>query len=148
MSKPNLITHLKIHEENRPSIACPYENCNRIYYFKKNLEQHIRSKHIENKFECDICNRKLSTKQKVKEHIIKIHLSEKKPFKRKPQATRKDIGIPRHSILSKLTGIQLSVSAEVLLMKRNPVALQRDKLTEENSFSEDDRASDVSAKGA
>lgn len=80
--------------------------------------------------------------------MIKIHLSEKKPFKRKNPLPRKDIGKARRSTISKLTGIKLSVSAEVLLMQQCPAALQRDKVTEENSYSEDDRASDISAKGA
>ena len=100
------------------------------------------------KFHCDICDKKLTTKQKIEEHIIKCHLSEKQPFKRKSPMPRKDIGTAKRSVLTTLTGIQLAANVEVKLMQRRPTALLRDNAVEESSYSEDDRASDVSAKGA
>lgn len=79
--------------------------------------------------------------------MIAIHLSEKKPFKRKSPGPRKDTGQAKRSALSELTGLYLSVTAEVQLMQRNSTALLRDVMVEE-SVSEDDRVSDTSAKGA
>ncbi|OXU18972.1 hypothetical protein TSAR_007722 [Trichomalopsis sarcophagae] len=147
LTKACLRLHAEVHSEDRPAIPCPYEKCTRLYYFKRNLDQHIRRKHNGQKFICDICNRCLSTKQKLQNHIIAQHLSEKKPFKRKAPAPRKDTGQAKRSALSELTGLHLSVKAEVQLMKRNPTALLRDAMVEE-SVSEDDRVSDTSAKGA
>ncbi|XP_014211131.1 transcription factor IIIA [Copidosoma floridanum] len=148
-NKRSYKTHMKIHSENRPVLPCPYENCNRLYYFKNNLHYHIKVHHTGNKFNCDMCGKKLASKQKIKEHIIKMHLSIKKVLKRKAQQPRKDTYIAKKSILSTLTGIQLNVNVEKQLMKRNPAALLRDKAVEDlNSCSEDDRASDISVKAA
>ncbi|XP_058806910.1 transcription factor IIIA [Phymastichus coffea] len=138
----HLKAHSKVHLENRPTIPCPYEKCSRLYYFRRNLDAHIRSKHIGNKFTCDICKIGLSSKQKIKEHIIKMHLTTLKLFKRKPQSIRKDSGVAKRSIISSLTGIQLGVKAGIQLMKRKPEALLRDQMVEDSysSFSEDDKA--------
>ena len=142
-----LITHSKIHMDDRLTLPCPYENCMRLYYFKRNLNQHIQTVHMGKRFHCDICDINVSSKQKIKEHIIKIHLSEKKPFKRKAPQTRRNAGLPKRSVLSQLTGIQLSQSDELKCMSRIPTALLRDKAAED-SFSEDDRAMIDSVKGA
>ncbi|KAJ8675289.1 hypothetical protein QAD02_011075 [Eretmocerus hayati] len=147
-SQSSLNQHSKIHIDNRPAIPCPYKNCKRLYYFKRNLDQHVRIKHTGHKFCCDLCKVELSTKQKLREHILKIHSSPKESFKRKQQSTRIDQGQAKRSALTLLTGFELNAAAEVKLMQRNPTALLRDKAAEEASFSEDGGGSDISAKGA
>ncbi|KAL7302557.1 hypothetical protein TKK_0005193 [Trichogramma kaykai] len=135
-----LLNHQKVHSEERKVISCPYPNCNRIYYYKKNLTSHIRVKHEGEAFTCDICGRKLKSKLGIKNHIMNIHMKEpKSKKKRKPQAPRKDIGQPAQSMLTKLIGIKLSVTAEKQLMLRDPVALQRDLQDENLSFSEEEK---------
>ena len=57
----------------RRTFPCEYKNCNRIYCFKKNLVQHIQIFHRGKKFKCNICNIKLSTKQKLDQHMSSQH---------------------------------------------------------------------------
>lgn len=149
-SKGQFKAHNKIHSSDRPAIACPYEKCCRLYYYRKNLNNHIRSKHQGSKFTCDVCGIGVSSKQKVKEHITKMHMTERKASKRKAQALRKDSGAAKVSVISSLTGVQLGVKAGIQLMKRKPTALLRDQLNEDgySSFSEDDKAPSLRIQGA
>lgn len=48
---------------------CHYENCPKFYNVNRNLQAHIRSKHEGQTFVCNICSRRLSTKQKLKQHL-------------------------------------------------------------------------------
>ncbi|XP_011502056.1 PREDICTED: zinc finger protein 501-like [Ceratosolen solmsi marchali] len=149
LRKNALRNHCKIHAEDRPALPCPYEQCSRLYYFKRNLNCHIRSAHKGGKFTCDVCQRHVSTKQKLRNHITTMHLTERQPTKSKAPLPRRDLGIPRKSMLSRLTGIRLPPSTETKLLHRLPKALLRDQLTkDDSSYSEEDRSSDVSAKGA
>ncbi|KAM0726271.1 Transcription factor IIIA [Formica fusca] len=122
LSKSRLKAHSKIHSENRLVISCPYDNCHKTYLFKFNLEQHVRIKHLGEKFYCDTCSVGLTTKKKLIEHIQRRHEPKKEKKKRKSnkvqQKKRKDAGIPKKSMLSGLIGVNLPYSLEKMVMER------------------------------
>jgi hypothetical protein len=138
-TKKSLNSHRVVHDENRASLPCPYKTCNRLYYFERNLRSHIHTVHKGNKYTCDMCGRTLTTKQKIRLHIIARHetAADSKKKRRKPAERRKDAGIARKSMLSRLTGINLLPSTERKLLKRMPSALLRDKVVEEAASSSD-----------
>ncbi|KAK1128445.1 hypothetical protein K0M31_002909 [Melipona bicolor] len=122
-NKNHVKIHSQIHEEVRPIIPCPYENCPRSYYFKSNLTHHVRTYHLGEKYECDICKAKIGTKQRLAEHIQNLHMSEKKKrVIRKKQTNkrnkRKDIGVAKKSAVSKIVGINLPPKVEKLVLNR------------------------------
>ncbi|KAH9495148.1 Transcription factor IIIA [Bulinus truncatus] len=43
--KSNLTQHIKIHATSRQPLMCPKENCGRIFFYKKNVQQHIQEYH-------------------------------------------------------------------------------------------------------
>ncbi|XP_013070434.2 transcription factor IIIA-like isoform X1 [Biomphalaria glabrata] len=43
--KSNLTQHIKIHATTREPLMCPIENCGRIFFYKKNVQQHIQEYH-------------------------------------------------------------------------------------------------------
>jgi len=77
--------HLKIHDETREVFECTVEGCPRYYFFPKNLKQHVKSAHEGKGHICDICNRKLSTKQKLLEHKKTWHKRMLKQLKIEPE---------------------------------------------------------------
>jgi hypothetical protein len=51
---------------------CTYKNCEKTYTTKCNLNRHIKAFHDEIKMHlCEICDKKLSSKQNLKEHKFK-----------------------------------------------------------------------------
>jgi len=74
-SPTNLKIHLQVHEESesRVVLQCPVDGCPRFYYHQKNLTHHMRVKHEGIGFHCTICNRTLSSKQKLVQHTEVIH---------------------------------------------------------------------------
>jgi general transcription factor IIIA len=76
---------------------CHYENCPKFYSVKRNLDSHIRSKHEGKRWTCDYCQRKLSTKQKLLQHIT-AHLD--------PNRAKKLL--KKKSTLSRLVGVEFS----------------------------------------
>ncbi|KOC61939.1 Transcription factor IIIA [Habropoda laboriosa] len=121
LSKQHLKRHSEVHMESRSVISCPFEKCPRVYYFKRNLTTHIRTYHLEDKYECDICKIKIGTKRRLEEHIQKLHMSEKKikQIKRKSQRRkRKDAGMPKKSVITKLVGVNLPAKIEKMVLER------------------------------
>lgn len=58
---------------------CPYTSCGRIYSSPINLKRHVDCIHLRLKdFTCQICSRRLSSKQNYREHLS-IHTGER-PF--------------------------------------------------------------------
>ena len=58
---------------------CYYEDCQRIFNSKYNLQRHINSKHLSIKnFSCSLCGKKVVSKQNLIEHEY-IHTGDK-PF--------------------------------------------------------------------
>ncbi|CAD1471145.1 unnamed protein product [Heterotrigona itama] len=121
LNKRHLKIHSQVHMEDRSVIPCPYEKCPRSYYFKNNLTHHIRTYHLGEKYECDICKVKIGTKQRLAQHIQKLHMSERKikEIKKKSQRKkRKDAGVAKRSAVSKLVGINLPLKVEKMVLKR------------------------------
>lgn len=124
LSKSRMRIHSRIHSENRSVVSCSYDNCHKTYLFKSNLQQHIRVKHLGEKFYCDICSAGLTTKKKLIEHIQRHHeFKKKKASKKEQRKTRKDAGIPKKSILSKLMGVNLPYNLEKMVMERNTIII-------------------------
>ncbi|XP_043801032.1 zinc finger protein 888-like [Apis laboriosa] len=119
LTKRHLKIHSKVHMENRSVLSCPYEKCPRVYYFNWNLKQHIRTYHLGEKYECDICKIKIVNKKRLAEHIQKLHMSEKRiKQSKKLRKKRKDAGLPKKSTASKLIGINLSPEMEKIILER------------------------------
>lgn len=113
---------MKTHEKQF-LFACRHDGCNQVYEYQRNLDSHIRIHHMDIRFSCEFCSRKLSTKQKLDEHIIKIH---ENPKKRKSPITlkenrkqRRDIGLKKRSEVTKLCGIKLSSNLEKIIINRH-----------------------------
>ncbi|XP_011151956.1 zinc finger protein 501-like [Harpegnathos saltator] len=136
-TKRQLKIHSKTHSENRPIISCPYETCSRTYFYKSNLDHHIRMKHLDHKFCCDICSAELSSKQKLIEHTKRLHESSEKDDKKlKKRKKRKDSGMPRKSIIRKLIGHNLPPDINAALLEREatmnlPVSFDKSVKTNE-----------------
>lgn len=62
--KQHLRKHRKIHEPDAVRIPCSYEDCPRSYTMKRNLDAHIRSYHLGQRYPCTVsdCTFILSTK--------------------------------------------------------------------------------------
>ncbi|CAL1529502.1 unnamed protein product [Lymnaea stagnalis] len=43
--KSNLTQHIKIHATSREPLTCPKEKCGRIFFYKKNVDQHVKEFH-------------------------------------------------------------------------------------------------------
>jgi predicted RNA-binding Zn-ribbon protein involved in translation (DUF1610 family) len=62
---------------NRVVFTCHYENCPKYYTEKRNLMNHIRSKHEGKKFLCPKCGSNMSSKQKLNQHIASHEIPER-----------------------------------------------------------------------
>lgn len=52
--------------------CCPCPNCDKEYKSKFNLKKHFQLSHLKQKlFVCDICQKSLSSKQVLEEHLNK-----------------------------------------------------------------------------
>lgn len=121
LSKYHLKVHSQVHMENRSVISCPYDKCPRVYYFKKNLESHIQTKHLGRKYQCDICKIQISSKLRLADHIQKLHMSERriKRTRKLQRRKRKDAGLHKRSAVSALVGVNLPPKVEKLVLERN-----------------------------
>lgn len=71
--KSNMESHKKIHSANKNVFLCTVSGCDRFYFHAKNLRAHVRAKHDPDRtWECHLCHRNLSTKQKLTLHV-KLH---------------------------------------------------------------------------
>ncbi|XP_015600582.1 zinc finger protein 534 [Cephus cinctus] len=123
--------HAAVHSETPLVFTCPYENCSRFYNFMRNLRQHIRTKHEDKLYQCDICNMKLCSRQKLIQHINNIHVSNKKkksPAKGSERKRRKDAGEPKKSAVSRLSGLDLPRTLEKSLLQRETTRKLADRM--------------------
>lgn len=122
LSKSTLRIHCKIHFKDRLVLPCPYDDCQRIYFFQSNLKEHVRIKHLGKKFYCDMCSMGVTSKQKLIEHIQRHYKpKEKKEKPKKQRKKRKDAGIPKRSVLTALIGVNLPHNLEKLMMERETI---------------------------
>lgn len=57
--------------------CCEFKGCEKVYSTKYNLKRHIESVHqCIKRFQCDLCNKLLSSKQNLQEHYF-THSNEK-----------------------------------------------------------------------
>lgn len=84
------------------------------------MTNHINYYHLNKKFICDICKTGLSAKSKLIQHI-QTHESNNK-FKKKQitkqRKIRKDVGIPRKSMVTVLSGLRFDQKRDAELLKR------------------------------
>ncbi|CAG9313424.1 unnamed protein product [Blepharisma stoltei] len=76
--------------------TCPYTECKKRLSSKYNLKRHIECCHRKiRKFECDICYKKFSSAQNLKEHLFLHENSNLKPLEKpKNFVPERDINIP------------------------------------------------------
>ena len=126
-SMAQLNRHILVHQETRITYLCPEEGCPRWFYFKSNLNQHIRSFHEGKKHLCSQsgCTSKFTTKQKLRDHLNTVHneeyLERKKNRTRKPQKRRKDKGTFKVPMASILTGLECSGARSLLGDETRPL---------------------------
>ena len=77
-SKQNLINHMKIHETNRPRVKC--EHCGKEFLSQSSLKSHIKLKHREVRYKCDICHEQSRTVTFHKIHM-RSHMSAEEQLK-------------------------------------------------------------------
>lgn len=116
--KPNIKQHMNSHSTTGAStFRCHYVDCPKFYNVKRNLQSHIRSKHLGKRWICDFCSRELSTLQKLKQHIA-AHLD--------PQRAKQLRKVK--STLSSLVGLDLPTHLEHEIIKGKGTELQIDSL--------------------
>ena len=126
-SKAQLNRHILVHQETRITYLCPEEGCPRWFYFKSNLNQHIRSFHEGKKHLCSQsgCTSKFTSKQKLRDHLNTVHneeyLERKKNRTRKPPKRRKDKGTFKVPMASILTGLECSGARSLLGDETRPL---------------------------
>lgn len=55
-----------------PTLKCQYPTCKRSFNFERSLNNHVNAIHREvGTFQCQVCRKKLSSKQNLKEHTYK-----------------------------------------------------------------------------
>ncbi|CAG9327636.1 unnamed protein product [Blepharisma stoltei] len=67
---------------------CSYEGCNQTYSNKYNLRRHVSINHYKVRFTCQICDRKLSSAQGLRDHVY-CHTGEKPYACKFPGCTKK-----------------------------------------------------------
>ncbi|XP_072155749.1 transcription factor IIIA [Bemisia tabaci] len=72
-----LVEHISSEHEGL-SFQCPHKDCERTFSYRRNLNTHLKS-HENIRFSCAHCGNELSTKQKLRQHIEKIHQKLGKP---------------------------------------------------------------------
>ncbi len=132
----NMVSHMKIHSTNKDVFLCTVSGCDKFYFHTKNLRAHVRAKHDPDRtWECHLCHRTLSTKQKLILHI-KLHsvpgaLRKPKNVQRKrkrsvavdrPTNLRNKRGIESKKVKSTaavLTGLVAERSVEKMIIEGN-----------------------------
>lgn len=93
-----LKVHRLTHDKNvQVAFFCPYVACDKYFYHENNLNAHIATKHDQTRiYQCGVCDKRLSTKQKLMHHTKTHSPSYKRNFKsEKPRKPRKDKGVLR-----------------------------------------------------
>ncbi|XP_076446910.1 uncharacterized protein LOC143284141 [Babylonia areolata] len=104
-----LNNHLRSHHEEKSPLSCPYAECDRMYWDRRNLKAHIKRYHEEQRFSCEQqdCGKTFASKQKLNQHI-KTHSPDYSPpvktCKVKVKEPKKP-GRKKASMASKLSGI-------------------------------------------
>lgn len=113
--KPNIKQHISLHllTGGTEVFQCTYDNCPKFYTAKRNLKAHIRSKHEGKQWTCDLCNRQLSTLQKLKQHIT-AHLDPR----------RAHLLAKKVSTMSQLLGIKLPEAVEQKILDGKAVTVE------------------------
>lgn len=131
--KSNMDSHMRIHSSNKVVFPCTVSGCDKFYFHAKNLRAHVRAKHDPDRtWECHMCQRTLSTKQKLILHA-KLHSvpgALKKPKKvqtkrrsnvaEKPTNLRNKRGINSKKLKSTaavLTGLVVERSVEKMIIE-------------------------------
>lgn len=119
-------SHMKTHQnvEDRKVFWCPYKPCAKFYYERRYVQGHIKRKHENIKFECDYCNEKLSTKQKLLDHMLKYHVTGERTLPEKGRRGTRKIKERRQgryffqklSTAAVLTGLKTSAKVENLVV--------------------------------
>lgn len=117
--KSRLKSHFVVHSEERTVTICPYDKCHKEYFYKKNLEYHIRICHLGEKVYCDICSEGFKNKKNLISHIEEVHNEKKRKSTNKIQRKkRKDTGMPKRSVISRLIECKFPHSLEKQLIER------------------------------
>jgi len=117
-SKTNLKLHLQVHEEDRTTYMCAVKGCPRFYLHPKNLSHHMRIKHEDQGFECRKCKRKLSSKQKLEQHIKIMHEGKRSP--KQPKIVQKSA----EDVLKKIAPLK---DEDWEVKRRGPLRYKREK---------------------
>lgn len=111
--KPNIRQHMQLHLASSSEVfQCHYENCPSFYSAKRNLMSHIRAKHEGRRWACDLCERELSSLQKLQQHI-QSHLD----------PDRSKLLLKKKSTLSRLVGLDLPQKVEHLIINNGKVEI-------------------------
>ncbi|XP_045606828.1 transcription factor IIIA [Procambarus clarkii] len=92
--------HRMTHENVQVAYFCPFVACDKHFYKEENLKAHIATKHEQSRiYECGVCSKRLSTKQKLMQHTKTHSPSYKRNYKsNKPRKPRKDKGVLRRDL--------------------------------------------------
>lgn len=133
-TKSSLRHHKQTHfeMEDRTLYRCTFENCPKSFLQRKNMLAHYKTKHERMVFVCPEaeCGQGLSTKQKLAEHMAKIHSIDEQEKEEKvkkltiditakERAPRKDKGQQKVSTASKLFNIILPNEIEQAIIAGN-----------------------------
>lgn len=98
--------HRRTHDSTGEAYFCTYPACDKYYVTLSNLKTHIKTKHQQqNIYECGVCEKRLSTKQKLIHHMTTHSPSYKRSYAtEKPRKPRKDKGCSRQDLARLLSG--------------------------------------------
>lgn len=150
----------------REVFTCTYDNCDRYYFYKKNLMEHIKfyHKNIMKEFPCTYpgCKKILCRKvfyccntryqeflniyfqQTLLKHLILHKTGQKK--KKTPRKPRKDKNIPKKSIASILADLDLPNNADKSALEINKTDVDRKRKLFPNKEKETDESSEIASK--
>ncbi|XP_011875511.1 PREDICTED: zinc finger protein 525-like [Vollenhovia emeryi] len=118
LNKSRIREHCKIHLEKRLVLPCPYDDCLRVYFFKSNLDEHVRIMHHGKRFYCNLCSMGLTSKQRLLEHIQRHYKVKEESKVKAPRKKRKDIGVPKKSVITALIGVDMPYDLEKMILNR------------------------------
>lgn len=145
-SRRGLKYHQQVHVETdeRTVYQCNFDQCPKFFFHRTNLLAHHKSKHGNRKFVCTFsgCERELSTKQKLDQHMQAMHLDGAKKIKTedkvKVRATRKDKGVPKRSTAAKLLNLSAPKEIERAIIAGQGDTIYFDYDRNENDMGEDE----------
>lgn len=104
-----LSVHIRNHHLPRTPLPCPIEKCDNVYWDRRNLTEHIKSKHLNRRFQCteEGCSETRASKKRLKDHIQLFHLGQPiSSEKTKTLVNLKKRKGRKKSIVEKLTGFK------------------------------------------